>query len=79
MGFLAGFLVEILLYLLVEVFLHWTGEIVLFLGTFGRRKPVFRMWGYKKLASPAAFQNSSIFLGFAFWLVVLLAFRFVSS
>ena len=68
---MAVFLVEILLYLFVDIFLYLTGEIFFWAFTLGRRKPVFRLWGNKKIAAPTP--SSSALLGLAFWIIVVVA------
>jgi len=73
MGGLAGFIIEILIYLLVDILLLWTGEVLFFVVTLGRRKPVFRLWGDKTLASPTPSQKPSVLLGLVFWIIVITA------
>ena len=77
MGAFAGIVFELMLFFLVDVLFLWTGEVIVFLCTFGRRKPVFRMWRNKTSASPAPAAKASHFIGLAFWIVVLLVFRFL--
>jgi hypothetical protein len=74
MAALAGFLIEILVCLLIDIFFHWTGEVFLFVVTLGRRKPVFRLGGSKAMASPSPVQNSSAFVGLLFWVIVAVVF-----
>ena len=74
MAALAGFLIEILVCLFIDIFFHWTGEVFLFVVTLGRRKPVFRLGGSKALASPTPFQNSSALVGLIFWIIVAVVF-----
>lgn len=72
---MAGVFIELILFFLIDVLLLWTGEILVFLCTFGRQRPVFKMWGDKKSDSHARSQNSSVLIGLAFWIVVLLVLR----
>ena len=56
--------------LIVEFFLFYTGEIVLFVLTFGKKKP---RWNYCADESPSKwviFTELSTWIGIAFWLLV---------
>lgn len=69
---LAEFLFELLVFLLVDVLLQWTGEILAFGFTLGRRKPVFRLWGMRTLSKTHLPDQASLFAGICFWAVILL-------
>lgn len=56
--------------ILVEILFFYTGEIVLFIATFGRKKP---RWDYYTNESPSKwliFTEISVWIGIAFWLLV---------
>ena len=76
MGGLAGLLIELILFFLLDVLLQWTGEAIVFLCTFGRDKPVFRISRDNTPTSSVPSPKPRRLLGLAFWVVVLLSFRF---
>jgi len=76
MSGLAGLFIELILFFLLDVLLQWTGEAVVFLCTFGREKPIFRISGNNTSASSAPSSKPRRLIGLAFWIVVLLAFRY---
>jgi hypothetical protein len=76
---MAVFFIELIVFFLIDVLLHWTGEVLVYLCTFGRQKPVFRMWSEKKSASRDQFPQLSILLGLAFWIAVLVVCRNLPS
>ena len=56
--------------LIVELLLFYTGEIVLFILTFGKKKP---RWNYYTDESPSKwviFTELSTWIGIAFWLLI---------
>jgi len=75
MAALAGLFIEFILFFLLEVLLQWTGEAIVFLCTFGREKPIFKIWKDKTSASPAPSPTPRRLLGLAFWIVLLLVIR----
>ena len=79
MSALAGIFLELILFFLVDVLLHWTGEVIVFVCTFGRQKPVFRMWRNNGLATSVSSLQASHLVGLAFWIGVLLVFRFLPN
>ena len=60
---------EILLFFL-ETFLFYTGEIVLFILTFGKKKPRWKYYTDKSASKFIIFTQISLWIGFAFWLLV---------
>jgi len=63
-------IVRFLFELIVEFFLFYTGEIVLFILTFGKKKP---RWNYYTDESPSKwviFTELSTWIGIAFWLLI---------
>jgi len=64
-------LLEILLRIVVEFFLFYTGEIILFIITLGHKKP---RWDYYADEKPSRFvilTESSVWIGFVFWLFIV--------
>lgn len=54
-----------------EILFTWTGEIVLFLITFGKHKP---RWDFYTKESPSRFvifSEISLWIGMAFWITVI--------
>jgi hypothetical protein len=69
-------ILEILFRLVVEIVLFYTGEFVLFVLSFGKKKP---RWNFYENESPAKFvifSEKSIWIEIAFWLMV---FWFINS
>jgi hypothetical protein len=67
-----GFILEMLAYLVIELLLCWTGEILLFVLTLGRRKPVFKLWKAPNGNRFSSAFTPSALLGLVFWSVLLL-------
>ena len=64
-------ILEFLFHILIEVVCFYTGEIVLYLLTFGRKKP---RWDYYTEASPVKFMimtEISVWMGLAFWILAI--------
>lgn len=55
---------------LVEIPLMWTGEILLYLGSFGKRKPRWNLYADESPSSFVIFTEISLWIGAAFWLGV---------
>jgi hypothetical protein len=69
-------ILELLLRIFVETFFFYTGEILLFILTFGKKKP---RWNYYNDASASKFvifTEISVWIGMAFWVFV---FWFINS
>jgi hypothetical protein len=64
-------LVEMLFQFVFEIFLTYTGEIALFLITFGKHKPRWDLYGDQKISHFLVFSEASMWLGLAFWIVVI--------
>lgn len=80
MSAVVALVVELLYSLFVEVLLIWTGELLRFGFTLGRRRPHFRFWSKGMNAGIREPVNASLLLGLAFWIIVLAcaAWRFES-
>lgn len=61
---------EILFRIIVEFLLFYTGEFILFIVTFGYRKPRWDYYAKEKPSKFVIFTEISIWIGFAFWLSV---------
>jgi len=61
---------EILFRIIVEIVLFYTGEILLFVLTLGRKKPRWDYYAGEKPSKYVIFTEISVWLGFAFWLFV---------
>ena len=62
------FILEILFRILVEFFLFYTGEILLFFLTLGKKKPRWNYYSDEKASRWVIFTEVSVWLGFTFWL-----------
>ena len=56
--------------LIVEFFLFYTGEIVLFILTFGKKKPRWNYYADEPPSKWAIFTELSTWIGIAFWLLI---------
>ncbi len=63
---IADFIIEIV----CEVFLTYTGEVIRFLVTFGRRKPRWNLYADETFGRLAVFTEISMWVGLAFWIAV---------
>jgi len=54
-----------------EVILTWTGEIVLFLITFGRHRPRWNLYANESSGKFVIFSEVSLWVGIAFWVFVI--------
>ena len=70
MNAMAGLVVELLYSLFVEVLLVWTGELLRYGFTLGRRKPCLRFWQSGISSQVAKPVNTSLLLGLVFWIAV---------
>lgn len=73
---MAGLFIELILSFFLDVLLQWTGEAIVFLCTFGREKPIFRISRDNASTSSAPSSTPRRLVGLAFWIVVVLAFRY---
>lgn len=71
MSAFAALLAELLYSLFVEVLLVWTGELLRFGLTLGRRRPCFRFWSTGMNARMQEPLNASLLLGLLFWIAVI--------
>lgn len=62
-------ILNLFVFLFIEVLLVWTGEIVKFLLSFGRYKPDFEQ-------SIGSYCMSSLVIGLAFWIGVVISLSF---
>ena len=80
MSAIAGTIIEFLLELIVDIVFIWTGEIVLFVVTFGRRKPSWNLHSREDAGRFVFLKGLNVWIGFAFWLLVgYLIYRFVGA
>lgn len=56
--------------IVVEVLFFYTGEIVIFVITFGKRKPRWNYYSDESTSRFVIFTEGSTWIGFAFWLFV---------
>lgn len=56
--------------IVVEVLFFYTGEIVIFVITFGKRKPRWNYYSDESASRFVIFIEGSTWIGFAFWLFV---------
>lgn len=65
------FILEALFHLIVEVFFIWTGEIVLFIITFGKHRPRWDLYENDSASRYVIFSELSFWVGVGFWLLVI--------
>ena len=63
-------ILEILFRVIVEFILFYSGEILIFFITLGRRKPRWDYYSSEKASQFVIFTELSVWLGFAFWLFI---------
>lgn len=63
-------ILEIILRIIIEFFLFYTGEIILFIVTLGYKKPRWDYYAEEKPSKFAIFTEISVWVGFVFWLFV---------
>jgi hypothetical protein len=64
-------ILEFLFHVFIEIICFYTGEIILYLLTLGKKKP---RWDYYTGASPTKFvimTEISVWIGFAFWILTI--------
>ena len=62
---------KLLFWMVFEVLFLWTGEVVLYIVTLGRRRPRWNLHANKESASKSfVFAELSLWIGIAFWLIV---------
>ena len=66
-------IVKFILRFVCEVFLTWTGEIVLFIFTFGKHSPRWDLYTRESPGRFVVFSEISLWIGFATWAVVTLS------
>jgi hypothetical protein len=72
-------IVEFLFHLVLEIFLTWTGEIVLFLITFGKHKPKWDLYTKESPSRFVIFSEISLWIGMAFWIAVIaVSYKFLT-
>ena len=55
--------------IVVEVLFFYTGEVVIFIITFGKRKPRWNYYTDESASRFVIFTEASTWIGFAFWLL----------
>ena len=70
---------EFLFHIVLEIFLTWTGEIVLFVITFGKHKPRWDLYTKESPSRFVIFSEISLWIGMAFWIAVIaLSFKILT-
>jgi hypothetical protein len=64
-------IIKILLRLVFEILFAWTGEIVLYIITFGRHNPRWDLYAKQSPARFVIFSEISLWIGMAFWIAVI--------
>lgn len=67
--------VDFFISVVVDFFLVWTGDLLLFALTLGQRKPGFRFWKKDQPSPPVGFRNARALLGLLFWTGIWMWFR----
>jgi len=57
---------------IVEIFLVWTGEIILYVVTLGKHKPRWNLYTDERPVRFVLFSELSCWLGGAFWIIVII-------
>jgi len=64
-------ILDFLFYVIVELTCFFTGEFVLYLITFGRKKPRFDYYLSESLTDWILLTDLSFWIGFAFWVLTI--------
>ena len=64
-------LLEIIIQVVFETVMFYTGEIVLFIITFGRKKPRWDFYSDKKPTTWAVMTEFSALVGLIFWILII--------
>ncbi len=67
---LAEIALDLLFSVFLEIFLIWTGELLLFAFTLGKRKPTFRFWRKERRARLPDLLSLNALVGLLFWTAV---------
>jgi hypothetical protein len=71
---MSEFIIEIfklLFWLIFSAFLTWSGEIVLFVFTFGKHQPRWDLYTKEKPVNFVVFSEASFWIGATFWVAVI--------
>ena len=60
---------DFLLSVVIDLFLIWTGEVLLWCFTLGKRKPAFRFWKKEQPSRLPDLLSVSALMGLLFWIV----------
>ncbi|MBM3861742.1 MAG: hypothetical protein FJ395_19125 [Verrucomicrobia bacterium] len=63
-------IIEFVIRLIIDFIFTWTGEIVLFVVTFGKRKPSWDLHSREDAGTFVFLSELSFWIGFTFWLLV---------
>ena len=64
---------------IVEILFSWTGEMVLFVLSFGKHKPRWDLYATESPTHFVIFSEVSLWIGIAFWILVVVAiYSFIS-
>ena len=66
-------IIESIVHFVCELFLTYTGEILLYLVTIGKHKPRWDLYAEERFARFAIFTERSMWIGLVFWITVIYA------
>jgi hypothetical protein len=69
---LAEIALDLLISVIFDLCLIWTGELLLCVFTLGKRKPTFRFWREQPRSRLSNILSLNALVGLLFWIVVLL-------
>jgi len=62
---------KFILQIIFEIFFTWTGELVLFILTFGKHKPRWDLYTKESPSRFVIFSEVSLWIGIAFWIAAI--------
>ena len=68
---------RLLFHLIFDIVFFYTGEIVLYVITFGNKKPRWNYYAEEKPSTFVVFTSLSEWVGFIFWILVIILVRFL--
>ena len=68
---------RLLFHLIFDIVFFYTGEIVLYVITFGNKKPRWNYYAEEKPSKFVIFTSLSEWVGFIFWILVIILVRYI--
>lgn len=70
-------IIEFAFHFFIEIFLFYSGEIVLYAFSGGRRKPRWNYYGGESITKWMLFTELSVWIGFSFWILIIVLIVYI--